>query len=132
MSAEGSAYLDSSALVKLVLLEAESGALLAHLKRWPTRTSCALALVEVIRAVRPEGVHVVERAQRLLETLQLVAVDDDLLRAAARLNPPLRSLDAIHVAAAQSLEHELEELITYDLRMTDAANALGLPVAAPT
>ncbi len=59
-------------------------------------------------------------------------MDEPLLRAAAELDQPsLRSLDAIHVAAALSLGEDLAELITYDGRMGDAASTLGLTVVAP-
>lgn len=42
----------------------------------------------------------------------------------------LRSLDAIHVAAAQMLGDDLAELITYDRWVAEAARGLGLPVVA--
>jgi hypothetical protein len=45
-------YLDSSALVKLVLPEAESEALLESLSAWPVRITSDLARVEVVRATR--------------------------------------------------------------------------------
>jgi predicted nucleic acid-binding protein len=43
----------------------------------------------------------------------------------------LRSLDAIHLAAAASIAHELSAVITYDHRMTTEGTALGLPMLAP-
>lgn len=59
-------------------------------------------------------------------------VDDVLLDEAAVLNKGnLRSLDAIHLAAARALGDGLTELITYDRRMADAAQTIGLPLAAP-
>lgn len=132
MSADGQSYLDSSALVKLVLVEAESTALRAHLAVHPRRASSALAQVEVVRAVRPEGEGAVERARELLADVSLVALGGSLLSAAADLDEPeLRSLDAIHVAAAVSLGDDLAELITYDRRMAEAARGFGLPVIAP-
>ena len=48
----GLLYLDSSALVKLVLAEAESTALMAFLSAWEHRVSSAVATVEVERAAR--------------------------------------------------------------------------------
>lgn len=44
---EGLLYLDSSALVKLVLPEAETGALLGALSDWPERISSTIAGVDV-------------------------------------------------------------------------------------
>lgn len=125
-------YLDSSALVKLVVREPESRALRTYLGRDPQRSSCALARVEVIRSVRAHGRPALTRAGLLLERLSLLRLDDALLDAAAALDQQgLRSLDAIHVAAAQTLGADLSTLVTYDVRMTAAARALGLPVAAP-
>lgn len=131
-SAEGAVYLDSSALVKLVVAEAESEALADHLRGHPDRVSCALARVEVIRAVRGHGQPAVARARRLLDRISLVALDDILLDEAAALSSAsLRSLDAIHLAAAQALGVSLAEVITYDNRMAEAAGDAGLAVIAP-
>jgi hypothetical protein len=59
-------------------------------------------------------------------------LDDDLLDLAGELGgSTLRSLDAIHLAAAQAIGADLVEVITYDRRMAQAAAALGLPLAAP-
>lgn len=58
-------------------------------------------------------------------------LSDELLDLAGELDPPLRSLDAIHLAAALELGDELEAVVTYDAHMSQAAEALGLPVAAP-
>jgi predicted nucleic acid-binding protein len=125
-------YLDSSALVKLVVAETESPALRRYLRAEPRRASCALARVEVIRAVRPHGPAAVTRARRLLRRLALVQLDDELLDRAALLDGGvLRSLDALHLAAAQTLGDELSAVVTYDERMTTAAGLLGLAADAP-
>lgn len=125
-------YLDSSALVKLVVREAESRALIVYLRREPERLSCGLARTEVLRAVRPLGPAAVERARRLLRAIEVVRLDDALLDAAGMLEPlTLRSLDAIHLAAAQLVAPTLRAVVTYDRRMADAAVALGFAVAAP-
>lgn len=132
MRGERVAYLDSSALVKLVIVEAESDALRRFLRRHPLRMTCALARVEVPRAVKDHGAHAVSRARRLLDRLQILRLDDDLLDSAADLNTVvLRSLDAVHLAAAQTLGERLEALITYDGRMAKAAATLRLPIAGP-
>ena len=51
----GLLYLDSSALVKFVLSEPETDALVKFLTGWPERISSVLARVEVLRAVRRAG-----------------------------------------------------------------------------
>jgi predicted nucleic acid-binding protein len=125
-------YLDSSALVKLVVAERESPALRRYLRRQPVRASCALARVEVVRAVRPHGAPAITRARQLLRRLDLIQLDDELLDAAATLDRGvLRSLDAIHLAAARTLGDELSAVVTYDERMTTAAGLAGLVVDAP-
>ena len=54
------------------------------------------------------------RAEQVLEGIALVAVDEPILRDAAAVEPDrLRSLDAVHLATALSLD-ELEALVTYD------------------
>jgi len=125
-------YLDSSALVKLVVRERESTALRTYLRREPERLSCALARTEVLRAVRPLGPAAVEMARRLLRSIDLVRLDDALLDAAGMLEPlTLRSLDAIHLAAAQLVAPALRAVVTYDRRMAKAAASLGFSVTAP-
>lgn len=113
--------------------EEESDALTRHLRDRPERVSCALALVEVPHAVHVHGVRALERARRLLTRIGLLRLDDELLNAAGALagSTQLRSLDAIHLAAAQALGADLTEVITYDRRMTAAAAALDIPVVAP-
>jgi hypothetical protein len=125
-------YLDSSALVKLVVAEPESGALRRFLRNEPERVSCGLARTEVLRAVRPVGPAAVERARRVLRRVHLIRVDDVLLDAAGMIDAVvLRSLDAIHLAAAQIVAPNLTALVTYDRRMAIAAAALGFSVKAP-
>jgi len=43
----------------------------------------------------------------------------------------LRSLDAIHLAAAQLFGDELTAVVTYDRRMAEAAVLVDVVVAAP-
>jgi len=132
MSAETAVYLDSSALVKLVVAEAESKELVAYLSNHPARTSSALARVEVTRAIRPHGARAIARARQLLTRIALLHLDDALLDAAAALEGDhLRSLDAIHIASAQTVTSGLAAIVTYDRRMADAASRIGLNVAAP-
>ncbi|MGH8884819.1 MAG: type II toxin-antitoxin system VapC family toxin [Egibacteraceae bacterium] len=132
MSADHALYLDSSALVKLVVAEAESDALRSFLQAWPIRVSCALARTEVQRALRGQGPQVLLRARALLARTHLLHLDDLLLDVAAALDPlGLRSLDAIHLAAAQSLGEALGAVVTYDQRMAEAAKLFGLAVEAP-
>ena len=88
--------------------------------------------VEILGAVRGHGPAALTRARRLLQRLNLVQLDEELLDAAAALDPRvLRSLDAIHLAAAQLFGDELTAVVTYDRRMASAAGLVDLAVAAP-
>lgn len=125
-------YLDSSALVKLAVREAESDALRRHLRRRRPWVSSALARVEVLRALLPGGGDALTAGRGVLARCDLVRLNDRLLSLASTLAPhELRSLDAIHLATADRLRGEIGELITYDDRMAAAARDLGHRVSAP-
>lgn len=125
-------YLDSSALVKLVVDERESAALRRYLRRRRPLVSSALARTEVLRAVLLEGDDGLARARDVLSSVELIRVNDRVLNAAGVLRPhDVRSLDAIHLATALQLDSDLDRLVTYDEKMLEAAGALGLRTHAP-
>lgn len=127
-------YCDSSALVKLVVDEPES----AELETWlgsqsePVLISSVLARTEVVRAVARTDPEAVDLAVELLDAVSVVELDVNLADEASRLNPAeLRSLDALHLAAALRLGPALGFVISYDERMLDAARRHGVGVAHP-
>ena len=127
-------YLDTSAIVKLVVPEPETDALLAVLGRWPDRVSSVLARVEVHRALWRAGAAraVRARADAVLSGLVLLRIDDPVLsRASSFRDPILRTLDAIHLAAALSLGDDPDAFITYDARLARAAEKQRLRVQHP-
>ena len=131
---EGLLYVDSSALVKLVVAEPETPALMARLSQQPNLVSSAVAAVEVIRAARRVSTSqaVVARAREVVRAVHLLAVDARALDHAAELEPRgLRTLDAIHLASALSIRDDLEAIVVYDERLAAAAEAAGLKVLAP-
>lgn len=133
MSAERAIYLDSSAIVKLVVREPESAALRRYLRRRRPLISSALARTEVARALLLLGDDVVARGQDVLTRFDLARVNDRVLTAAGSMLPAnIRSLDAIHLATAEQLGADLARIVTYDDRMSRAARALGFAVAAPS
>jgi predicted nucleic acid-binding protein len=127
-------YIDSSAFVKLFLPEPESPDLKRFIEAHPHRVSAMLLRTEVIRAavratLSPQRMLLV---RRLLDGVSFLTADRDLSDDAGTLHPPeLRSLDAIHLAAARSLGTELSALVTYDARLAQAATWYGLPVLTP-
>lgn len=127
-------YLDSSAIVKLVVYERETPALLSFLGGHSERASSSLARVEVLRALRRARAKASERrrAAEVLARIALVRIDDDILETAAELEPAeLRSLDAIHIATALSIREDLAGIVSYDDRLTTGAAKLKLPVISP-
>jgi predicted nucleic acid-binding protein len=127
-------YLDSSALVKLVVAEPESSALADFLRGQSERVSSAVALVEVPRALRRAGFGASERrrSREVMARVALVDVDRRILAAAAVVEPPaLRTLDAIHLATALAVREDLATIVTYDRRLGAAAERVHLEVSVP-
>jgi predicted nucleic acid-binding protein len=124
-------YIDTSAFVKLCWREQESDALRAHVSGRPLISS-ALLHVEAVRAAlrrSPADVAVAQQRLRKVSRLDIAAATISL--ASALLPPEVRSLDAVHLAGATLLDVDLDELITYDDRMRQAAIAQGLTVSSP-
>jgi uncharacterized protein len=128
-------YLDTSALLKLVKDdEAEATALRAFIAEAgePQFVSSALLAVEARRGMyrlRPDGLPMVDL---LLAEVSQVDISTTVIESASRLSDPLlRSLDAIHLATALLIREDVDTLITYDGRLSAAAQAHGLPTAAP-
>ncbi|HUP85133.1 MAG TPA: type II toxin-antitoxin system VapC family toxin [Acidimicrobiales bacterium] len=133
MSAERATYLDSSAVVKLAVREPESATLRRYVRRKRPLLTSALSRTEVARALLPFGLDVVTRGEDVLRRLDVIRVNDRVLRAAGALLPSeLRSLDAIHLATAIEIGADLARVCTYDERMAAAAIDLGLAVVAPS
>jgi len=127
-------YLDSSALMKLVREEAETEALgdwLAGQPEVPAVTS-EIGRVEVLRAARRAGAAALTEARIVIGDVELVALDRGVQDLACEIgDPPLRTLDALHLASAVVLGNELTALTGYDGRLIAAAQSIGLPTASP-
>ena len=125
--------MDTSAFVKLVVAEPETEALRAWLTaddRDPV--ACDLVRTELLRAVRRVAPDRVVDARAVLDVVTLIEVSTAIFETAARVDPTtLRSLDALHVAAALDLGDDLVGLVTYDERLADAAALNGISVVSP-
>jgi uncharacterized protein len=128
-------YVDTSALLKLVKDdEAEATALRAYIEETaePQLVSSALLVVEARRGMhrlRPDGLPTVDL---LLAAVAQIEISGAVIESASRLaDPLLRSLDAIHLATALLIRDDLDTLLTYDGRLRVAAEAHGIPTAAP-
>jgi uncharacterized protein len=129
-------YLDTSALVKLIRIEVESDALDSWLDerteiRWITSVLAEVELSRAMRVAASEGLSAVPGVLARLDRFEI----DPVIRstAAAYPDPALRSLDAIHLATAQTAASiaPLTALVTYDSRLSAAAKALGMTIVAP-
>jgi predicted nucleic acid-binding protein len=127
-------YLDTSAFLKTVLAEPQSGALNSYFGTFgsPRFVSSALLAVEARRSVlrvEPSGLPRTDLA--LVDVIQ-IGMTAAVLEKAGRLpDPMLRTLDAIHVATALLIREDVDVIVSYDHRMLAAAAAHGLPIAAP-
>lgn len=125
-------YLDTSAFLKLLVQEAETFALRewfgAHEPLW----SSQLLRTEALRAASRLGIDVTT-VETTLAAISLVLPAVSTFLVAGRLDPPeLRSLDALHLAAALELGDDLEGVVTYDGRMIAGAKASQIWVVSPS
>ncbi len=126
------AYLDTSALAKLVMTEPESGALERAVLEYSGLVSSWLTSTELRRAARRAYRRDVAQVDEALGTVVLMEMTPALLDAAGELEPAdLRTLDAIHLASALSMDDSSLEFITYDARLAAAARRHGLTVRSP-
>ena len=126
-------YLDTSALAKLVVAEAETPALRAWVdQQGQPLVSSDLARTELARAVRRVAPDRMTQAQAVLDSVILLALPPAIFASAGRVDPiELRSLDAIHLAAALELGDDLDGLVAYDERLQAAARLNGIAVLSP-
>ena len=134
-------YLDSSALAKLYVPEAESEILDTFLRGRRDLMISDLCITEVISAVarrRREGALEVGQANQIRDALlsdansfRRLDLAPFIHRAAERMllfteSVPLRTLDALHIALA--LSGEATCVVTFDNRLSEAAALHGLRV----
>ena len=124
-------YADSSAILKLLILEKESADLTDFIDF--TIKSSVLTRVEVIRVLYKIAPEKIDRAQIILAGIDLTPLNPAILSMAENFAPAitLKSLDALHVATAIFLDKSVEGVITYDKAMIKNAKELGIKVASP-
>jgi uncharacterized protein len=131
-------YLDSSALLKRTFREADSEALVETIDRFHRDSallvSASLAWTEVARALRNAAnaayTSVADDLRQAMLGIAEHPLDIEIMNLARRVEPNrLRSLDAIHLAAAIALDADV--MVTYDARLADASAANGILVSTP-
>jgi hypothetical protein len=113
-AAGGVAYVDTSALIKLLVREAESEALEQELSTWRRLATSTITSIELPRAVRRaradgrESVASENAVAILLAAVAEIPLSARVRSAAATLEPvELRTLDAIHLASTLALGQDL-------------------------
>lgn len=131
-------YLDTSAAVKLVKREPETTALAGFIRNASKQggkralVSSDILKTELMATVLRAGMEP-QAAIRATNALYLLRLSPQMCESAGMLAGGLgiRSVDALHLAAAVSVRESLAGVITYDLRMAEAATRLGFPVESP-
>ena len=127
-------YVDTSAVIKLLVEESDSKAFAAFYDAHTAAewVSSSLLRIEVTRAVARVRPVLMPDARDLLLAFTYVAMDDEIVEAAmTEPDRKLRSLDAIHLATARALGPDLEAIVTYDDRLATAATDAGRNVVRP-
>ena len=127
-------YLDSSAALYAVLNVPQRSAL----HRWMATSealhvSSRLLRTEVVRVLRREGIPI-SQATPLLDRVGLLDITREVHRAAEGIRPHVKTLDALHLATAVTLERTLDTpltIATHDKTMTAVAHQLGLRTVDP-
>lgn len=134
-------YLDASAIVKILLREADEDVARILWRTAGRRVTSVVAYVEAAAAIaaaardgRLPAAVARERRTELdwrWEEVDPLGLDDELLRIAGELaeDAGLRALDAIHLASAGYIGAAGTLFVTWDRRLAAAATRLGLAVA---
>jgi predicted nucleic acid-binding protein len=127
------AYVDASALVKLFKAEQETEAFRAALANWPVQVASELIRVEAICTARRLGDRdALQRADAAIERITLIPVTTQIIELATDAHtPPLRAMDAIHLATALAIREDLGAVFVYDSDLHAAAQAHSLNPLAP-
>ncbi len=126
------AYLDTSALGRVLLGEPEAPAILAALAGFERLVSSRLLRLELRRLAQRK--RLTEDADRLLSGVALLPVDDELLEFAGVVAPAsVHALDAIHLVTALRMRDAgvLDAVITYDAQLAEGARHHGLTTLTP-
>ena len=128
-------YLDASALVKRYIEEEGSESVLRAMDDANAWSMCRIGYVETVRAVAlAGGRQAVKRVEKDWPSFDVIEIDSALAEDAAKLtlSAELRSLDALHLAAALLLPSENLTIATWDARLHHAAQGRGLETLPKT
>ncbi|HET7301065.1 MAG TPA: type II toxin-antitoxin system VapC family toxin [Oleiagrimonas sp.] len=125
-------YLDSSVAIHAVLPAGDPRArawLTASSEQAVDLCSSRLLQLEMVRTLRREQMDPAW-ARLVTDRIELIGIDDGVLRFAAAIEPHLKSLDAIHLATCSLLGDNFT-VVTHDARMAEVAIHMGFNVHDP-
>lgn len=130
-----SLYVDSSALLKRYVDEPDSETAEALLRSDPSLLTARHTIVEVrrnlARLLSESDAALARRAFAAdLRVFSIIELDEVTCETAAGIAEitGVRTLDALHIAAAQRVGDSAVPFLTFDLRQAQAARGLGLTV----
>ncbi len=129
-------YIDTSAFLRAFVAGSPEQADAQTLLATPTVTliSSELLWLEVDRFItrvnneNPAVGPISATIHPWLSRIASLTIDRGVVAAARRIKETIKSLDAIHVASAESLGDSLDSVVTYDKTMTTVLRAHGVPV----
>lgn len=126
-------YLDTSALGRLLLDEAEKPLIEQALEAFARCAASSLLRIELRRLGLRH--NILDRVDPLLAGVLLVPLGRRIIATAETLTPStVATLDAIHLATAvrMSQADELDALMTYDKQLANGAREHGIRVLSPS
>ncbi len=125
-------YLDASVAVHAVLPSGDPRArvwLASVLEKANAVCSSSLLRLEMVRVLRRERMDPAW-ARLVTDRVDLISIDDGVLRMAAAIEHHVESLDAIHLATCALLAGDTT-LVTHDVTMASVAGHQGIDVHDP-
>ncbi len=124
-------FLDSSAIVKLIVEESESKSLRTFLPA--PLVASRLSRLEVLRNVKRIEEKKLDRARERLNGFSYVEINEHVLRNAEEIAVALdiKSLDAIQAGSALFIKDVIDGVISYDKNLNAALRKLGIKVISP-
>ena len=124
-------FLDSSAIVKLIVEESESKTLRKFLPE--RKIASRLSRLEVLRNIKRIEPKKLERAQAAMDGLDFVEINEHVLKNAEEIAVVLeiKSLDAIQAGSALFIKDIIQGVISYDKNLNMALKKLGIKVISP-
>ena len=121
-------YVDSSAILSVIFGEGPGTNLSKVFKNGAITSE--LSRVEVLRNVTKVDTTLIPRAEKLLEQFDFIMISQGVLRRASEYPQDIRSktLDAIHLATAETLQPLIDGIVTFDKGMAKDAQYLNLVV----